>query len=92
MCWKSVLFRLLITVKVVRSRYPAITEAEEAVSIPLQLLCGAIFDATLVHMLNTVAPGTWFPLKQSICESLVPPPANNSGDHWSVLYWNSVRF
>jgi hypothetical protein len=54
-----------------KEKYPAITEAEEAVSIPLQLLCGAIFDAILVHMLNTVSPGTWFPLKQSICESLV---------------------
>ena len=54
-----------------KDKYPAITEEEEAVSIPLQLLCGAIFDATLVHMLNSVSPGKWFPLKQSICESLV---------------------
>ena len=57
--------------KIAREKYPAISPEEEAVSIPLQLLCGAIFDATLVHMLNTVAPGKWFPLKQAICESLM---------------------
>lgn len=31
------------------SKYPAITAEEEKISIPLQLLCQAIFDATLVR-------------------------------------------
>jgi hypothetical protein len=31
------------------SKYPAVTAEEEKVSIPLQLLCQAIFDAILVH-------------------------------------------
>ena len=48
----------------------AISEAEAAVSLPLQTLCLAVFDATLVHVLNTVAPGRWFGLKQTICDAL----------------------
>ena len=56
--------------RIPRRKYPDISEEEEAVSIPLQLLCQAIFDATLVHMLNLVAPSKWYPLKMSICQSL----------------------
>jgi hypothetical protein len=33
-----------------KAKYPDITEAEEKDSLPLQTLCGAIFDAILVHM------------------------------------------
>ena len=54
-----------------KAKYPAITDEEEAISVPLQLLCCAIFDATLVHVLNTLAPGAWHELKMSICEALV---------------------
>lgn len=32
-----------------RSKYPAVTEEEEAISIPLQTLCAAVFDAILVR-------------------------------------------
>ncbi len=39
---------------ILHSKYPAITQDEQEISIPLQLLCLAIFDAILVHMLNTV--------------------------------------
>ena len=46
-----------------KAKYPAITDEEEAISVPLQLLCCAIFDATLVHVLNTLAPGAWHDLK-----------------------------
>ena len=35
------------------SRYPALSEAEEAISLPLQLLCLAIFDAILAGPLDT---------------------------------------
>ena len=41
-----------------RSKYPAVSELEESVSIPLQTLSCAIFDAILVHVLTQVAP-TW---------------------------------
>jgi len=52
------------------SKYPAVTPEEEAISIPLQALCQAIFDAVLVHMLNKVAPGIWFDLKMQLCNAL----------------------
>lgn len=54
-----------------RSKYPAVTEQEEADSLPLQTMCGAIFDAILVHMMNTVSkPDVWQPLKQVMVENL----------------------
>ena len=52
------------------SKYPAISLEEEAISIPLQTLCQAIFDAVQVHMLNTVAPGVWFGIHRELCENL----------------------
>ena len=36
---------------------------EEAISIPLQTLAIAIFDATLVYMLNRVGHDQWQPLR-----------------------------
>eukprot|EP00494_Astrolonche_serrata_P024628 UN24887 len=51
-------------------KYPAITEKEESVSIPLSTLCAAIFDAILVHMLNSVAPGKWSGIKKSLGDKL----------------------
>ena len=53
-----------------RAKYPAVTEAEEAASVPLQALCLAIFDAILVHMLSIVAPATWQPLKRALHRAL----------------------
>jgi len=61
---------LLLPIK--KSKYPDITEEEEKVSLPLQTLCGAIFDAILVHMMNTVSgPDIWQPIKRRIVSSLV---------------------
>jgi hypothetical protein len=45
-------YKMLQPIK--KAKYPDITEAEEKVSLPLQTMCGAIFDAILVHMMNTV--------------------------------------
>jgi hypothetical protein len=36
--------------KIKKVKYPEITEQEEEDSLPLQTMCGAIFDAILVHM------------------------------------------
>jgi hypothetical protein len=36
--------------KIKKSKYPDILEQEEEDSLPLQTMCGAIFDAILVHM------------------------------------------
>ena len=39
--------------------------------MPLQTMCGAIFDSILVHMMNTVSkPNVWQPLKTAMVESL----------------------
>eukprot|EP00958_Prasinococcus_capsulatus_P017476 scaffold1973_cov399-Prasinococcus_capsulatus_cf.AAC.7 len=56
--------------KIKNSKYPAISVEEEAISIPLQTLCQAVFDAILVHMLNTVSPNTWHGIKVSMMDSL----------------------
>ena len=56
---------------ILASKYPAITPEEEAVSVPLQVVACAIFDAILVHMLNVVSgPEVWQPMKSAIVTSL----------------------
>ena len=60
---------LLVPIR--RSKYPLVTEEEERMSIPLQTLSAAIFDAILVHLLNEVAPnGSWETIRASICDRL----------------------
>jgi hypothetical protein len=59
---------LLIPIK--RAKYPALSEAEEKISIPLQALAGAIFDAILVHMMNSLALSRWQGLRSEVCEAL----------------------
>jgi len=60
-----------------RAKYPAVTEAEEAMSLPLQMLALGIFDAVLVHIMNSCAasaPGgaiNWHQLKVKLCDALV---------------------
>lgn len=58
--------------KIKKAKYPDITEQEEKDSLPLQTMCGAIFDAILVHMMNTVAtsPDAWQDLKKTMVENL----------------------
>ena len=55
-----------------RSKYPALSEEEEKISIPLQTLCGAIFDAILVHMMNEISAGAidWQQIRTDICLKL----------------------
>ena len=43
---------------IARSKYPAISEKEEKMSIPLQVMALAIFDGVLLHILNMLAPAT----------------------------------
>ena len=56
---------------ILRSKYPAISADEQAVSVPLQLLCLAIFDAILIYILNTVAPATWEDVRQNLSAALI---------------------
>lgn len=60
---------LLCTIS--RAKYPDVTESEERISLPLQVLCLALFDAILVHSLNRLAPSSWQPLKQQLVRTLV---------------------
>ena len=69
-------YELIQSIK--RSKYPAIIGEEEKISKPLQVLTLAIFDAILVHMMNTLqkelrpsTSGTW--------------EAHNSGGDWSSI-------
>lgn len=62
-------YQMLQTIK--RSKYPDVTEQEEIDSLPLQTMCGAIFDAILVHMMNTISPpAEWQTLKRSMVKAL----------------------
>lgn len=62
-------YKMLQPIK--KSKYPDITEEEEKVSLPLQTMCGAIFDAILVNMMNTVStPEVWQALKKTMVENL----------------------
>ena len=56
--------------KIRKSKYPSITTAEEEISIPLQALCAAIFDAILVNMMNTIDNQEWQPLREDMCNKL----------------------
>eukprot|EP00927_Polykrikos_kofoidii_P077781 TRINITY_DN7468_c0_g3_i1.p1 TRINITY_DN7468_c0_g3~~TRINITY_DN7468_c0_g3_i1.p1 ORF type:complete len:585 (+),score=103.67 TRINITY_DN7468_c0_g3_i1:91-1755(+) len=52
-------------------KYPAVTEEEERISVPLQTLCLALFDAVMVHIMNTVSPdGRWQTIKKAIVDSI----------------------
>ena len=68
-CVFSCPFLILQTIP--RAKYPALSEAEEALSVPLQALCLALFDVVLVHLLSSVMPAhTWQPLKWSLHRAL----------------------
>ena len=53
-----------------RAKYPALSAEEEAISVPLQTLSLAIFDAIMVHMMGSVARTTWQPLRAELCAAL----------------------
>ena len=56
---------------ILRSKYPAITKEEQAVSVPLQILCLAILDSILVYMVNHVSPLSWESVRRELCEALI---------------------
>jgi len=60
--------------RISRAKYPALSEEEEAVSIPLQVLALAIFDAILVHLVDASAAASgirWQDIKVKLCTALV---------------------
>lgn len=82
----------LLSIK--RSKYPAVTEEEEIVSLPLQLLSLAIFDSILVNTLNIIAGGVdndngWQPLRNTLCNKLNRKKAQLSIDILEKEYQDS---
>jgi len=53
-----------------RAKYPQVTEEEERISLPLQTLCLAIFDAIQVHMMNESGVADWMGIKRGIMEKM----------------------
>jgi hypothetical protein len=60
--------------KIKKAKYPDVTEEEEKLSLPLQTIALAAFDAILLHLMNSCQqPGAtpWGSIKQQLCEALV---------------------
>ena len=74
-----------------KAKYPDITVEEERVSLPLQTMCGAIFDAILVHMMNTVSPSpaVWQSLKKAMVDSLNKNKVKNTLQILEQVYSSS---
>jgi hypothetical protein len=79
-------YELITPIK--KAKYPAITEEEEKISIPLQTLCAAIFDAILVHMMNQIEPA-WQPLREDMCNKLNRKKLDRTMDILSTTYADS---
>lgn len=54
-----------------RSKYPAISIDEQAISVALQILCLAILDAILVYILNLIMPVQWESIRRELCNALI---------------------
>ena len=72
-----------------KSKYPAITTEEEKISVPLQVLCAAIFDAILVDMMNKLAPSQWQPLREDMCNKLNRHKLDRTMEILETTYANS---
>lgn len=81
-------YKMLQPIK--KSKYPDITPEEEKVSLPLQTMCGAIFDAILVHMMNTVSsPDVWQSLKKTMVDNLNKQKVPHTLDILESVYGTS---
>eukprot|EP00308_Calcidiscus_leptoporus_P004270 CAMPEP_0119373422 /NCGR_PEP_ID=MMETSP1334-20130426/25636_1 /TAXON_ID=127549 /ORGANISM="Calcidiscus leptoporus, Strain RCC1130" /LENGTH=512 /DNA_ID=CAMNT_0007391203 /DNA_START=49 /DNA_END=1587 /DNA_ORIENTATION=+ len=73
--------------KINRAKYPEVTEEEEAISIPLQLLALAIFDAILLHVVDSVMPGgAWQELKLGIVSALLATKRERTAEILATQY------
>jgi hypothetical protein len=57
--------------KIKRAKYPAVTPEEEAVSVPLQTLYLAVFDAAMLRVVTSAAPDTWLSVKRALTSHMV---------------------
>ena len=83
---KQKVYELITPIK--KSKYPAITSEEEKISLPLQTLCAAIFDAILVHMMNSIDP-KWQGLRENMCANLNRKKNDRTMDILSSTYGDS---
>lgn len=56
--------------KIKRAKYKEVTETEERISLPLQTMCGAIFDAILFYIVTSASGGKWQDLRHEMCKAL----------------------
>jgi len=56
--------------KIRKAKYPAVSDEEEAASIPLQLVLQGVFDAVLVNLMQKKGGPNWESLRSEICSSL----------------------
>ena len=54
-----------------RSKYPAISVDEQAMSIPLQILCLAVLDAIFLYVVNSVCPSRWETIRRALSRVLI---------------------
>ena len=87
---------IYMLVKINRSKYPALSEKEENISIPLQTLSLAIFDSILIHMMNALS-SSWQTIRANICSNLNLRKNDRSRDiletkysHYDVMFLQEV--
>ena len=56
--------------KIPRAKYPELTESDERISVPLQIVCQAVFDAILYSVLEAVSGTGWQDLRSNMCMAL----------------------
>ena len=102
--WRSFIFEREVTIKkhgvetvvkikdmlskIKRSKYPSITPEEEAISIPLQTMCAAIFDSILVAMMNAIDVKSWQPMREDMCNKLNRKKAERTMEILEKSYGN----
>jgi hypothetical protein len=102
--WRSFIFEREVTIKkhgvetvvkikdmlskIKRSKYPSITPEEEAISIPLQTMCAAIFDSILVAMMNAIDVKAWQPMREDMCNKLNRKKAERTMEILEKSYGN----
>ena len=68
-CAPQLIFSLVGQIQ--RSKYPAVTIDEQAMSIPLQILCLAVLDAIFLYIVDSVSSDTWQNIRQTLSRALI---------------------
>ena len=56
---------------ILRSKYPAISIKEQAISVQLQILALAILDAIFIFIVNRAFPSKWESVRTELCKGLI---------------------